>query len=153
MPNRHRFRVIRPREGESPSLKLIFSFTAYGLWPFVWFNASMNSAGSVWTVQDVCFFRGDQAVPLSPKAADVLLLLVQNPGSVVEKKELLNRVWHDAFVEEDSLTRTISILRKLLEAGYGGQECIATVSNRGYRLVVPVSETTEPKGVASERRC
>jgi hypothetical protein len=34
-------------------------------------------------------FRGDQAVPLSPKAADVLLLLVQNPGSVVEKKELL----------------------------------------------------------------
>jgi DNA-binding winged helix-turn-helix (wHTH) protein len=52
-------------------------------------------------------FRGDQAVPLSPKAADVLLLLVQNSGSVVEKKELLNRVWHDAFVEEDSLTRTI----------------------------------------------
>ena len=98
-------------------------------------------------------FRGDQAVPLSPKAADVLLLLVQNPGSVVEKKELLNRVWHDAFVEEDSLTRTISILRKLLEAGYGGQECIATVSKRGYRFVVPVTETTEPKGVASERRC
>jgi len=86
-------------------------------------------------------FRGDQAVPLSPKAADVLLLLVQNPGSVVEKKELLNRVWHDAFVEEDSLTRTISILRKLLEAGYGGQECIATVSKRGYRFVVPVTET------------
>ena len=82
-------------------------------------------------------FRGDQAVPLSPKAADVLLLLVQNSGSVVEKKELLNRVWHDAFVEEDSLTRTISILRKLLEAGYGGQECIATVSKRGYRFVVP----------------
>ena len=69
------------------------------------------------------------------------------------KKELLNRVWHDAFVEEDSLTRTISILRKLLEAGYGGQECIATVSKRGYRFVVPVTETTEPKGVASERRC
>ena len=37
-------------------------------------------------------YRGDEAAPLSPKAADVLLLLVQNAGSVVEKKELLNRV-------------------------------------------------------------
>jgi TolB-like protein/Flp pilus assembly protein TadD len=96
-------------------------------------------------------FRGGQAVPLSPKAADVLLLLVQNAGSVVEKKELLNRVWQDAFVEEGSLTRTISILRKVLEADDDGQECIATVSKRGYRFVLPVTETTEQKNIASEK--
>jgi TolB-like protein/Flp pilus assembly protein TadD len=96
-------------------------------------------------------FRSDQAIPLSPKAADVLLLLVQNAGSVVEKKELLSTVWQDAFVEEGSLTRTISILRKVLEAGDGRQGCIATVSKRGYRFMLPVTEITEHKGVASEK--
>jgi len=96
-------------------------------------------------------FRGDEAVPLSPKAADVLLLLVENAGNVVEKKELLSRVWQDAFVEEGSLTRTISILRKVLEAGDDGQECIATVSKRGYRFVLPVKEISAQKGFASEK--
>ena len=96
-------------------------------------------------------FRGDKAVPLSPKAADVLLLLVQNAGTVVEKKELLKRVWQDAFVEEGSLTRTISILRKVLEAGDDGQECIATVSKRGYRFMLPVKEISEQKGAAGEK--
>ena len=96
-------------------------------------------------------FRGDEAVPLSPKAADVLLLLVQNAGRVVEKKELLNAVWQDAFVEEGSLTRTISILRKVLGAGGDGQECIATVSKRGYRFALPVREISAPKGVTSEK--
>lgn len=93
-------------------------------------------------------FRGNKAVPLSPKAADVLLLLVQNAGSVVEKKQLLNKVWQAAFVEEGSLTRTISILRKVLEAGDGSQHCIATVSRRGYRFVLPVKEVSEQKGEA-----
>jgi TolB-like protein/Flp pilus assembly protein TadD len=94
-------------------------------------------------------FRGDEAVPLSPKAADVLLLLVQNAGRVLEKKELLNKVWQGAFVEEGSLTRTISILRKFLEAGDDGQECIATVSKRGYRFVLPVKKIPAQKPVAS----
>jgi len=97
-------------------------------------------------------FRGDEAVPLSPKAADVLLLLVQNAGNVVEKKELLNTVWRGEFVEEGSLTRTISMLRKVLEAGDDGQECIATVSKRGYRFVLPVKEIPAQKGVASEKK-
>ena len=97
-------------------------------------------------------FRGDEAVPLSPKAADVLLLLVQNAGNVVEKKELLDTVWRGEFVEEGSLTRTISMLRKVLEAGDDGQECIATVSKRGYRFVLPVKEIPAQKGVASEKK-
>lgn len=95
--------------------------------------------------------RGDEAVPLSPKAADVLLLLVQNAGSVVEKKELLKSVWQDTFVEEGSLTRTISVLRKALEPGDEGQQCIATVSKRGYRFVLPVKEVTAGKGVDTEK--
>ena len=96
-------------------------------------------------------FRGDEAVPLSPKAADVLLLLVQNAGNVVEKKELLNTVWQGEFVEEGSLTRTISILRKVLQAGDKKKQCIATVSKRGYRFMLPVKEIPAEKGVASEK--
>jgi TolB-like protein/Flp pilus assembly protein TadD len=64
--------------------------------------------------------------------------LVQNAGHVVEKQELLKRVWRDVIVEEGSLTRTISILRKVLEDGPAGQEFISTIPTRGYRFVLPV---------------
>lgn len=78
-------------------------------------------------------FRGELPVPLPPKVAEVLVLLVQNAGQVISKDELLRRVWPDAFVEEGSLTRTISILRKALDDDRG-QEFITTLSKRGYRF-------------------
>ena len=86
-------------------------------------------------------FRDDQAIQLPPKAADVLLLLVQNAGKVVEKEELLKRVWQETYVEEGSLARTISILRKTLGGGDNEQEYIATIPKLGYRFVIPVKET------------
>ncbi len=82
-------------------------------------------------------YRGDRAVLLPPKAADTLLFLVQNAGNVVEKQDLLKNVWQNAFVEEGSLTRTISLLRKALEGG-DGQEFISTISKRGYRFAARV---------------
>ena len=85
-------------------------------------------------------FRGAQAVPLPPKAGDVLVLLLQRAGDVVAKDELLKQVWHDAFVEDGSLTRTISVLRGILGAGRNGQQYIATVSRRGYRFAAPVTQ-------------
>jgi TolB-like protein/Flp pilus assembly protein TadD len=83
-------------------------------------------------------FHGDRAIPLPPKAADTLLLLVENAGNVVEKHDLLKQVWHDALVEEGSVTRTISILRKALEDCVHGQEFISTVPTRGYRFAARV---------------
>jgi TolB-like protein/Tfp pilus assembly protein PilF len=83
-------------------------------------------------------FRGDQVIPLPPKAADTLLLLVQNAGNVVEKQDLLKNVWQDAFVEEGSLTRTISILRTALEGSAHGKEFISTIPKRGYRFAARV---------------
>jgi len=83
-------------------------------------------------------FHGDRAIPLPPKAADTLLLLVENAGNVVEKQDLLKQVWHDAFVEEGSLTRTISILRKALEPGSGGLDFVSTIPKRGYRFAARV---------------
>lgn len=85
-------------------------------------------------------YRGDEEIPLSPKAADTLLLLVQRAGNVVDKEELLKKVWQDAFVEEGSLTRTIFLLRKALAEDGNGQEYITTVSKRGYRFVAKVTE-------------
>ena len=82
--------------------------------------------------------RGDEPVPLPPKAIDTLLVLVENAGTVVSKEHLLKQVWQDAFVEDGSLTRAISVLRKALGDGEDGQEFIATISRRGYRFTAPV---------------
>src|SRR5499427_10885327 len=84
-------------------------------------------------------FRGTEPVPLPPKAVDTLLVLVENAGTVVDKELLLKRVWQGAFVEEGSLTRAISVLRKALSNEKDGQEFIATISRRGYRFTVPVT--------------
>jgi DNA-binding winged helix-turn-helix (wHTH) protein len=97
-------------------------------------------------------FRGDRAVRLPPKAVDTLLLLVQNAGNVVEKQDLLKHVWQDAFVEEGSLTRTISILRKALEDAAHGQEFISTIAKRGYRFTAPVMESQGQSARAAAER-
>jgi DNA-binding winged helix-turn-helix (wHTH) protein/dipeptidyl aminopeptidase/acylaminoacyl peptidase len=82
--------------------------------------------------------RGDEFVPLAPKAFDILLILVESAGRPVDKKDLLERAWPDTFVEEGSLTQSISILRKVLEQGGSGVQYIQTISKRGYRFSAPV---------------
>jgi hypothetical protein len=61
--------------------------------------------------------RDGQVIPLAPKVFDTLLVLVQNSGHLVDKDELLRRVWPDTFVEEGNLTKNIFALRKILEGG------------------------------------
>src|SRR2546423_2926615 len=75
--------------------------------------------------------NGEEAVPLPPKAAQALLVLVQNQGRVIGKDELMKAVWLDAFVEEGSLTQTISVLRKALGEGGGHERYIETLPKRG----------------------
>jgi DNA-binding winged helix-turn-helix (wHTH) protein/TolB-like protein len=82
--------------------------------------------------------RDGQPVALTAKVFDILLLLVQNHGHLLEKKELMQAVWPDSFVEEGNLTRSISTLRKALGEGEG--EYIETVPKRGYRFVADVRE-------------
>jgi len=77
-------------------------------------------------------------VPLSPKVFDTLLALVEQPGRVLEKDYLLKRIWPDTFVEEGSLARNVSSLRKLLGRSPDGQEYIETIPKRGYRFRGPV---------------
>lgn len=79
--------------------------------------------------------RGDAQVPLTPKVFDVLLLLVQNSGRLLEKEHLIREIWPDTVVEEGSLTRNVSTLRQVLGPGPEGKPYIETVSKHGYRFV------------------
>ena len=90
--------------------------------------------------------RDGTPVPLAPKAAEALLVLVQNAGRLVDKDDLMKRVWPDAFVEEGNLNKNIFFLRKVLGEWDGGREYIETIPKRGYRFVAPVSEVTHAEG-------
>lgn len=91
-------------------------------------------------VRERSLLRNGDAVPLTPKAFDTLVILVENAGSLVEKDEMMRAVWPDSFVEEIGLARNISVLRKALGEDAGEQQFIETVPKRGYRFTAPVRE-------------
>ena len=84
--------------------------------------------------------RNGQVVPLEPKVFDLLRVLVQNDGRLLQKEELIREVWPDSFVEEGNLNRNIAILRKALGEVSSGNSYIETVPKRGYRFVASVKE-------------
>jgi len=83
--------------------------------------------------------RGDELVSLTPKAFDILLTLLENAGRIVNKEDLMKKVWPKTFVEEGNLTQNISLLRKALGESATGPQFIETVPRRGYRFVAPVN--------------
>lgn len=93
---------------------------------------------SKWVLQ-----REGQVVPLTPRAFDTLLALVENRGRVVEKDELMGRVWPGVFVDEANLTQNVFLLRKALGEVAQERRYIATVPRRGYQFVAEVRETNE----------
>ena len=84
---------------------------------------------------------GEELIPLPPKVADTLLVLLVNAPRMVEKSDLMKTVWPDTFVEDGALARNISILRKVLEGEVGEGSFIETIPKRGYRFVVPLGNT------------
>ena len=84
------------------------------------------------------------AVPMTPKAFDVLAFLVQNAGHLVEKEELMEAIWPGTFVEESNVSRIVHMLRKALGDDQDRNRFIETVAKRGYRFVAVVEETTDP---------
>src|SRR5258707_15448443 len=87
---------------------------------------------------DFCLCREGQRIPLEPKVLRVLTLLVSRAGRLVDKQELLESVWPDTFVEENTLTRTIAILRRQLGDTSRDSKLIETVPTRGYRFIATV---------------
>jgi DNA-binding winged helix-turn-helix (wHTH) protein/TolB-like protein/cytochrome c-type biogenesis protein CcmH/NrfG len=92
--------------------------------------------------------RGE-SVPLTPKAFDTLLLLVENGGHVLKKDELIEKLWPDSFVGENSLAQNISALRKALDEGSGEQQHIETLPRLGYRFSAPVTKV-HPQDVSAK---
>jgi DNA-binding winged helix-turn-helix (wHTH) protein/tetratricopeptide (TPR) repeat protein len=82
--------------------------------------------------------RDGTRMPLPPKAFEILRVLVENHGRIVEKEELMKQVWPDTFVEEGNLTVNIFLLRKMLSNGLNGIPSVETIPKRGYRFVAPV---------------
>jgi DNA-binding winged helix-turn-helix (wHTH) protein len=87
--------------------------------------------------------RGADVVPLAPKVFDTLLVLATARGRVVEKEELLKRIWPETFVEEGSLARNVSTLRRILGGEGGDQKYIETIPKRGYRFVGSIRSLPE----------
>ena len=84
--------------------------------------------------------RGGETVKVEPTAFRVLLYLLRNPGRLVSKDEIMAAVWHDTAVSDNSLTRSIATLRRLLDDHSREPRLIATVQTLGYRFLVPVEK-------------
>lgn len=80
------------------------------------------------------------AVPLQPKAWDLLVYLIRHRERVVTKDELLAELWPDVVVTEASLTKAVAAVRRALGDAGDAQTCIATVRGRGFRFVAAVAE-------------
>ena len=96
---------------------------------------------------DECLLLLDgKPVPLAPKAFEALLTLVESAGHLVDKDDLMRRLWPDSFVEEGNLAKHVSLLRKVLSEATDGREYIETIPKRGYRFAVDVREVSDPAG-------
>lgn len=89
------------------------------------------------------FIKENKPVALNPKTFELLAILVERSGHLVEKEELLRALWPDSFVEESNLTQNIYLLRKALGEDTNGQVYIRTVPRHGYRFVAEVREVHE----------
>ena len=87
--------------------------------------------------------RDGEPLRLTPKALDLLLVLVEERGRTVEKDELLEKVWAGTVVEENNLNQNITALRKSLGDSRQDSQYIATVPGRGYRFVADVRKVEE----------
>jgi len=98
-------------------------------------------------------FRDGEPVPLTPKAFQILLVLLRHGSEVVSKDDLMKAVWPDSFVEEANLSRNVFLLRKTLGEGPQDHRYVLTVPGRGYRLaerVQLVPATREQNETVSE---
>ena len=95
--------------------------------------------------------RAEVAIPLPPKGFDLLALLVQNAGNLLEKERIIQALWPGTFVEEANVSNLVGLLRKTLGDSVKRPEYIQTVPKRGYRFVA-ATVPLEPKPQESRAR-
>lgn len=89
--------------------------------------------------------RDGEPVVVTPKSFSVLLILLERRGEVVEKEELIRRIWPDTFVTEANLTQNVSALRKALGERANDHRYVVTVPGRGYSFVADIFEAVVPE--------
>ncbi len=96
-------------------------------------------------------YRGDDVVPLEPRAVRVLRYLVEHNDRVLSKEELLEEVWSDVFTTDGVLKKAVSQIRRTLGDDAEQSRFIATYHGRGYRFIAPVTlvAITAPKIVSA----
>ncbi len=95
-------------------------------------------------------FRAGEVVPLAPKSLELLHVLLERRGEVLDKAELMRLVWPNTTVEEIGLARNVSLLRKALEDE--GATYIETIPKRGYRFLAAPAPEPAQAPVRSRRR-
>jgi predicted ATPase/DNA-binding winged helix-turn-helix (wHTH) protein len=84
--------------------------------------------------------RGTTPVHIGSRAFDILLVLLERPGELVTKDELMARVWPSTFVEPANLAVHIAGLRRALDDGRWGHRYVVNIPGRGYRFVAPIAD-------------
>lgn len=91
-------------------------------------------------ISEKVLLRDDKPVPLTPKVFDTLLVFTENPGRLLEKAELISKIWRDHHVEEGNLAYNVKMLRRALGDNANHPLFIETVPRRGYRFIREVQE-------------
>ena len=100
-----------------------------------------------------CLWRGEERLPIAPKAYDVLRYLVENPNRLVTQDDLLTALWPETYVNPEVLRKYILDIRKILGDRPEKPMFVETVPKRGYRFIAPVSdESATPNLPADEVR-
>src|SRR5262245_20136104 len=100
--------------------------------------------------QSRLLWREGIEVALPPRVLGVLELLIDRPGQVVARQELMDAVWKDAFVTDTSLAEAVSFLRQALGDDPQAPRHIQTVHRRGYRFLAPLTEAPPPRGLTPD---
>ena len=96
--------------------------------------------------------EGEKPVPLGSRALEILTVLLERPGELVSKQELMARVWPNVFVEPANLTVHMSALRRTLRDGRDGNRFIINIPGRGYSFVASVAVAGRARPNGDENR-
>jgi DNA-binding winged helix-turn-helix (wHTH) protein len=89
--------------------------------------------------------EGDKPVPLGSRALEILIVLLERPGELISKQDLMARVWPNVSVGPENLTVHISALRRTLRDGRDGNRFIINIPGRGYKFVGTVAASRHQK--------
>lgn len=110
---------------------------------------SLEFGDFILDLREKALARDGERLPINPKTFQLLVKLVENPGHLVEKDQLIETLWPDSIVEDANLAFTVSLLRKVLGDEPHKPRFVETVPRRGYRFIAEVKESINGNGSAA----